>query len=531
MNEQLLCRNRLVASVCMSSMLLLALSMCLLFGTPISDFTDTVLLEQAQIKRTTIIDNVTAGLKGALSGWIEDPGSSIGRRPPVWIGVQTSHGAVSLSGGFQYDYSSADYSSADESILKANGSNLTASIISATFPKVPVYHDQVIPMGSATKLFTAAAIMQMYDKGKIKSLHDPIYTYIDGFLYRSINETMTSLYGPKAQKITFWHLLTMTSGLGTPPAQINNTQDSLFYIIDHPNLEAKDLDITPADKDPLVMLRVVRLNHEPGTKTSYNEYNHILLGAALAVLSGKQTWHEYDQRDAIPPHLRAEFPKTQFCKYQKYGDLTSYDLHFPYPPWRLANVNCTASWTAGNIFTSAAEVAHFIHELLSPNGRILTPETRQLYFSTKPTFYGGLGQQRAYGLGIQWYLPKTFFGNATILGVQDGMGHWGNVLGISSMVAYFPGVDATISATCGEIQLEHSTHKGFIQAWQDFWRSYAGNVRVWENAKLSNFKAPSTNAPAHYLLNQATHMVDMVLENAMHAPNRGTMRYFMGAFD
>jgi CubicO group peptidase (beta-lactamase class C family) len=69
--------------------------------------------------------------------------------------------------------------------------------------KTPVVPDQTIfRIGSITKVFTATAVMQLADRGKI-SLNDDINKYLKGF-------QVSATY---PQPITFANLLTHTSGL------------------------------------------------------------------------------------------------------------------------------------------------------------------------------------------------------------------------------------------------------------------------------------------------------------------------------
>jgi CubicO group peptidase (beta-lactamase class C family) len=67
-------------------------------------------------------------------------------------------------------------------------------------------------MGSGTKPFTAAAIMQLVDQGKLKT-SDLASQYIDGPMKRMFNTTMVELFGPMAANITVDNIFRMNSGL------------------------------------------------------------------------------------------------------------------------------------------------------------------------------------------------------------------------------------------------------------------------------------------------------------------------------
>jgi CubicO group peptidase (beta-lactamase class C family) len=56
-------------------------------------------------------------------------------------------------------------------------------------------------MGSGTKPFTAAAVMQLVDQGKVK-LSDKVHTHVDNPLRDNWNTTLVELFGPMAANIT-----------------------------------------------------------------------------------------------------------------------------------------------------------------------------------------------------------------------------------------------------------------------------------------------------------------------------------------
>jgi len=272
-------------------------------------------------------------------------------------------------------------------------------------------------------------------------LDEPVHTYVADRGHREIGKNMTCLYGPKAHKITFMHLLTMRSGIGPKGVPLHK-------VLDNPLSEAMLLD---QEKSPVMILNYGKLLDEPGNATRYIEDNHIILGLALAALSNKTRWWEYDQRDVFPHELRAAFPKTKFCKFSKYRDNTGFNVKLQMEhPHDLGGVRCMAAWTAGNLFTTTVEAARFAQELFSPQGRILRPHTRELYFTTPSTAwgFGNLG----YGASVMANLPGSAIGG-TYEGLESGLGHIGIIIGAMSIVAYLPNADTSISVTVGDLRL------------------------------------------------------------------------------
>lgn len=76
---------------------------------------------------------------------------------------------------------------------------------------VSIDRDTVYRMYSNTKLVTAVAVLQLYEKSCF-SLLDPLYKYIPEF--REMTVQTESGIRPASQPILIKHLLTMTAGFG-----------------------------------------------------------------------------------------------------------------------------------------------------------------------------------------------------------------------------------------------------------------------------------------------------------------------------
>lgn len=130
----------------------------------------------------------------------------------------------------------------------------------------PVSDSTMFHTASITKVFTATAIMQLVEQGKL-SLDDKVVEILPEFKLKSKDY----------DKITIKHLLTHTSGLPWTNNQTNLPNDSTSI--------------------PLFLegLQNVRLKFTPGTKFSGETYSNIafnLLGIVVQRIS-KQTFHDY----------------------------------------------------------------------------------------------------------------------------------------------------------------------------------------------------------------------------------------------
>jgi len=120
----------------------------------------------------------------------------------------------------------------------------------------PMQKDEMFDLASVSKLFTAVAIMQLWDEGKFK-LDDPVAKYLPQF----------GVHGK--EDVTIRELLTHTSGFRPdPPTPLyeipGSRRDRMDYVLQLP------------------------LEHPPGTHYVYSDINFITLGALIEHLSGER---------------------------------------------------------------------------------------------------------------------------------------------------------------------------------------------------------------------------------------------------
>lgn len=124
--------------------------------------------------------------------------------------------------------------------------------------KRPIETDMIFQIGSMTKQFTSAAILQLVEQRKI-ALDDPIQNYV-------------AYFPEKEYPITLHHLLSQTSGIPE------------FFDIDEEEIYLLSQEHTPEQlisyykEEPLVF--------EPGTKFQYSNSNYPLLGVVIEQVSG-----------------------------------------------------------------------------------------------------------------------------------------------------------------------------------------------------------------------------------------------------
>jgi D-alanyl-D-alanine carboxypeptidase len=131
----------------------------------------------------------------------------------------------------------------------------------------PIKLDTLFRIGSMNKMFTAVAILQLIEAGKV-ALQNTVGTYLPDYPNRDV-----------AEKVTLRELLNHTGGTGD---------------IFGPQFDAKRTTLkTNADYVKLYGTR--GLAHEPGKQDSYSNYGFVLLGEVIERVSG-MSYYNYVER-------------------------------------------------------------------------------------------------------------------------------------------------------------------------------------------------------------------------------------------
>ncbi|MEM1321831.1 MAG: serine hydrolase [Bacteroidota bacterium] len=262
-------------------------------------------------------------------------------------------------------------------------------------------------LGSITKQFTAMAIMQYVEQGKI-DLQDKITNYLPDY--------------PKVQgdKITIHHLLTHTSGIPS-------------YTGD-PEVMKNRASIVEAPDEFIKRFNEKELEFEPGAEFSYNNSGYYLLGMILEKVGGKP----YDQvlADNIFKPLGMEN-----SGYEHYQNVIPY-LSQGYSvigddPLRCNFINTDIAYAAGALYSTVGDL-HRWHLALS-NNELVSAETKAKIYTPEKANYG-------YGWEIDQMHNRTSYA------------HGGGIDGFSTFIARFPEEDVCVvalsnyeNAQCGNI--------------------------------------------------------------------------------
>ena len=246
-------------------------------------------------------------------------------------------------------------------------------------------------LGSITKQFTAAAILQLEEKGKL-SVNDPISKYFTD--------------SPAAWKsITIHHLLTHTSGIP------NYT--------DFPGFMAHET------RKPLTVLQLIEtfegkpLDFEPGSKWKYSNSAYELLGYVIEKLSG-MSYEDYLQRnifdrldmqssgyDHAAPILKNR-ASGYAAKNGTFENAAFLDMSIPY--------------SAGSLYSTVEDLYRWDRSLYTE--RVLSRKSIEKMYTPFKSNY-------AYGWEVQETPRKQY-------------SHGGGIFGFSTFIIRYPADDAFV---------------------------------------------------------------------------------------
>lgn len=257
--------------------------------------------------------------------------------------------------------------------------------------------DTKFNLGSMNKMFTAVAIAQLVERGKL-SYDDPLSKFIPDFPNAEA-----------AKKIQIKHLLTHTSGLGGYFSQryINMSRERLRTVDDMMNLVRED------EKE---------LRFEPGSRWAYSNTGMLVLGKVIEIVSG-QSYFEYVRENIFKP---AGMTNTDSYELDRVNPnlAVGYEKRFLDGggiEW-ANNVfsHVIRGGPQGGGFSTAEDLLRFDQALRS--GKLVNAETLKTLTSPKPEVKSpGYG----YGFGVE---PE--------LGIA---GHSGGFTGISSNLDMYLG--------------------------------------------------------------------------------------------
>lgn len=251
--------------------------------------------------------------------------------------------------------------------------------------KLPVDNQTMFEIGSNTKHFTAAAVMQLVEQHKI-DLHATLATYLPS--------------APHANEVTITQLLSHTSGI---PEYL---QEATAYAEGAKRHTPQDI-IASIAKHPL--------DFTPGTKWAYSNTNYILLGMVIEKVSGVP-YEQYMRQhvfDAAGVPEAATIATESALKDRALGYAEGKPAHA---------LDDSYAWSAGNLVLNTMQFARLDTAL--EHGKIVSPTSWTAM--TTPETPKDASVQYGYG----WLIDSH--------DAQPRIWHNGGTFGFSSADHYYP---------------------------------------------------------------------------------------------
>jgi D-alanyl-D-alanine carboxypeptidase len=236
-------------------------------------------------------------------------------------------------------------------------------------------------IGSITKMFTAAMILQLVEEGKLK-----LTDTLDKFLPQV----------PNAKKITIVQILSHRSGIPNVRRE-QNAQGNV--------------NTTPMTKDEhLALIVKATPDFEPDTKPLYSNSGYFLLGLIIEKLTGKSYEAALQEKIATKIGLKDTYTATGNIDMNKNESLTYFMI--PGGDWKqVPETHPSILFSAGAIVSTPNDLAKFIQALF--NGKIVSKES----LDQMKTMRDGEGL----GMVTFAFAGKTFYGHT---GGADNYGAW-----------------------------------------------------------------------------------------------------------
>lgn len=217
------------------------------------------------------------------------------------------------------------------------------------------YTHTIFQLGSVTKQFTAAIILQLQQEGKLK-LTDKLSRFFPSF--------------PKGDSITLHHLLSHTSGI------YNYTNDSRFMDTGLTRSHNKAFMLSLFENKPF--------SFSPGSDMQYSNSGYLLLGYIIEQVTGNS--FESEVRKRIFQPLRMVSSGFDYKNLQHSAKATGYMRLTENTGNVAVIVDSTVSFAGGSIYSTTADLLQWHLALL--NNKIISQRSKETAFTPYKNKFG-----------------------------------------------------------------------------------------------------------------------------------------------
>ena len=273
--------------------------------------------------------------------------------------------------------------------------------------KTLINSESIFQLASVSKQFTAAAIMQLKEKNKLK-LTDSVNTYFPDFPYKNI---------------TIRNLLNHTSGL-----------PKYFWVAEHEWKENKP----PTNKDLMEVLPISKAKRffKPGRNFDYSNTGYFVLASIIEKITGI-SFNQYLQKNIFEPlNMKNSYVYSYQNDTIRKNQLKGYRLYRGWKHIKIGNTVNDAIVGDKNVYSTLEDLFKWTYGLNSE--LLIKQESLELMYTKGETIYG---RKVPYGFGFR-------------LGMRDekNIYHYGKWNGFSTALTNYLEEDLVV------IVLEHTSY-------------------------------------------------------------------------
>ena len=273
--------------------------------------------------------------------------------------------------------------------------------------KTLINSESIFQLASVSKQFTAAAIMQLKEKNKLK-LTDSVNAYFPDFPYKNI---------------TIRNLLNHTSGL-----------PKYFWVAEHEWKENKP----PTNKNLMAVLPISKAQRffKPGRNFDYSNTGYFVLASIIEKVTGI-SFNQYLQKNIFKPlNMKNSYVYSYQNDTIRKNQLKGYRLYRGWKHVKIGNTVNDAIVGDKNVYSTLEDLFKWTYGLNS--GGLITQESLDLMYTKGETIYG---RKVPYGFGFR-------------LGIRDekNIYHYGKWNGFSTALINYLEEDLVV------IVLEHTSY-------------------------------------------------------------------------
>ena len=329
------------------------------------------------------------------------------------------------------------------SVMKGDGSYQWTGAAGIAHGKgqIPIARETPFYIASITKLYTATAIMKLFEDKRI-SLDDPMSKYLPDELIKGIHKYKGKDY---SKEINIRQLLSHKSGIADYYSEEAKNGKSLFdiFVEDPERLWTVDETINRARND-------LEPNFEPGTDASYSDTNFQLLGKIIETVTGKQLHDVYEDFFFRPLGLKHTWlvghANSQFSRTVAPADIVYNDMI-------ITKTRSNGSyWADGGIVSTAEDGIQFLKAL--NEGRIVSKATLEIMHQ-----WNKIEFPLQYGFGTMYFkLPPVI---SAIIKVPPVWGHSGST---GSFLYHSKALNLYLSGTINQVDANSTAFRLMIKA-------------------------------------------------------------------